>query len=139
MSDASPAHEFGPLRPLREKELALIKKLLLGTAFADRALAQLSEALVRDMPDGGMGSIQFYRSANLDKRRFGKQIAEGAFRDVDGVPVSVTLNMDQQGELFELDFFKGDFSPLISYPDLEDLEIVERHGQLGFPPQKTVT
>jgi hypothetical protein len=33
--------------------------------------------------------------------------------------------------------WKVDFSPLIGYPDPEDLEIVERHGQLGFPPQKS--
>src|SRR5260221_20846 len=137
MSDASPAPKLGPPRPLRDKEVALIKKLLSETAFSGK-VSLLSETLVRDMPDGGMGSIQFYQGSSIsDKRRFGKQIAEGAFRDVDGVPVSVTLNLDERGELFELDVFKGDFTPLVSYPDLEDFEIVERHGKLGFAPQKS--
>ena len=138
MSDASPARELGPLRPLREEELALIRKLLSRTAAADKVLPQLSTALVQDMPDGGMGSIQFYRiSTPSNTRRFGKQIAEGAFRDSDGVPVSVTLNLDESGELYELDLFKGDFSPLISYPEPDDFEIIERHGTLGFPPHKS--
>src|SRR5260370_40934537 len=106
MSDASPAHKLGPLRPLREKELALLRKLLSRTAFADKAIPQLSKALVRDMSDGGMGSIQFHQASSpSNKRRFGEQIAEGAFRDSDGVPVSVTLNLDERGELFELDLF----------------------------------
>jgi hypothetical protein len=130
MSDASPAPELGPPRPLREKELALIDKLLSGTVFAGK-LSQLSRTLVQDMPDGGMGSIQFCQASSTpDKRRFGKQIAEGDFRDVDGVPVSVTLNLDERGDLFELDVFKGDFSPLISYPDLDDFNIIERHEKL---------
>jgi hypothetical protein len=137
MSDVSPAREFGPLRPLREEELALIRKLLSRTALADKALAQLSTDLVRDMPDGGMGSIQFHKASTPpNTRKFGKQVAEGAFKDSDGVPVSVTLNLDEQGELYELDLFKGDFSPLISYPDIEDFEIIERHGALGFPPRQ---
>src|SRR5712692_5706944 len=107
MSDASPAHKLGPPRPLREQELALIKKLLSRTAFANKTPAGLSRAKVRDMPDGGMGSIRFCQaSPSSNERKFGKQIAEGAFKDADGVPVSVTLNLDQYGKLFELDLFK---------------------------------
>jgi hypothetical protein len=137
MSDESPAPKLGPPRLLREQEAALIRKLLSGTAFSGK-LSQLSEILVREMSDGGMGSIQFYQPSSIsDKRRFGKQIAEGAFRDVDGVPVSVTLNLDERGELFELDVFKGDFTPVVSYPDLENFEIIERHGKLGFAPQES--
>ena len=135
MSDASRAPKLGTPRPLREKEVALIKKLLSATAFAAKG-AQLSGILVQDMSDGGMGSIRFCQAASIsDKRRLGSQIAEGAFRDVDGVPVSVTLNLDHQGELFELDLFKGDFSKLINYPDPDDFEIIERHGKLGWPPR----
>ncbi|HYU14411.1 MAG TPA: hypothetical protein VEK82_17680 [Stellaceae bacterium] len=136
MSDASPGRELGPPRPLRAKELAIVRKLLSASPMADKAFSGLAEAFVQEMPDGGMGSVQFCgASADPDRRRFGKQVAEGAFRDADGVPVSVTLNVDQRGELFELDVFKADFSPLTRYPEPEDLEIVERHGQVGFPPQ----
>jgi hypothetical protein len=33
------------------------------------------------------------------------------FKDIDGTPVSAALNVDQQGNLYELDIWKVDFSP----------------------------
>ena len=64
------------------------------------------------MDDGGMGSLYFVR---LDKargrRRFGAQIAQTEFTDDGGTVVSVSLNDDQDGELFELDAWRTDFSP----------------------------
>jgi hypothetical protein len=136
MSDASPAHELGPVRPLSAKEKGLIEKLLCGTGSAARARRQLANALVQDMADGGMGSIRFC-APSPEERSFGKEIAEASFRDADGVLVSVTLNVDQSGDLFELDVWKVDFSPLSRFPDAKDVEIIERHGQLGFPPAKS--
>ena len=132
MSDASSARELGPPRPLREKELVLVGKLLAGTRCGTKARVQLDEARVQDMPDGGMGSIQFVQGSP-EQRIFGEQIAEGLFHDADGVPVSVALNVDQFDDLFELDLWKVDFSPLIRYPDADEVEIIERHGKLGFP------
>jgi len=128
MSNASPARELGPPRPLREKELALVKKLLAGTVKETRNHPRLDETRVQDMPDGGMGSIRFMQEL-AEKRMFGEEIAEGLFHDTDGVPVSVTLNVDQFDDLFELDLWKVDFSPLIRYPDLDDLAIIERDAQ----------
>jgi hypothetical protein len=133
MSDASPDDKLGRLRSLREEEAVLIAKLVAGTPFEGSLLPQISGARVRDMPDGGMGSIKFHKRS--EKQRFGKAIAEGAFRDADGVPVSVTLNLDDSGDLFELDMFKADFSPLVRYPDLDDVEIIKRHGKVGYAPQ----
>ena len=125
MSDASPANKLGPPRQLREQERAIVEKLVSGTPSEKRILGQLQECLVRDMADGGMGSIQFCKHSSQE-RTFGQQIAEGSFHDADGVLVSVTLNVDQDGDLFELDLWKVDFSPLIRYPDLEDLAIIQR-------------
>lgn len=133
MSDASPARELGPPRPLREKELEMIEKLLTGSPHETKARAQLHEARVQDMSDGGMGSIRFMQGPP-ENRAFGEEIAEGLFHDADGTPVSVALNVDQLEDLFELDLWKVDFSPLIHYPDANDVEIIERHGKLGFPP-----
>lgn len=129
MSDASPDHKLGRLRSLREEEAALIMKLVAGTQFEDAVLPRISGARVQDMPDGGMGSIKFHKRS--EEQRLGKAIAEGAFRDADGVPVSVTLNLDDGGDLFELDVFKADFSPLVRYPDLDDIEVITRHGKRG--------
>lgn len=127
MSDASPDLKLGPLRPLRKEEKALIAKLVAGTPFEGEILPGISAAHVRDMPDGGMGSIQFRK--HPEKQRFGKTIAEGAFRDADDIPVSVTLNLDDDGELLDLDVFKADFSPLVRYPDPDDITVIRRHGE----------
>jgi hypothetical protein len=108
--------------------LALVKKLLAGTRCEIKARAQLDKARVQDMPDGGMGSIRFVQGLP-EERIFGEEIAEGLFHDADGVPVSVALNIDQFDDLFELDLWKVDFSPLIRYPDLKDLAIIERDAQ----------
>jgi hypothetical protein len=76
----------------------------------------LDRVRVREMPDGGMGSLQL----SIDDEsgsRFGETVAELRFADRDGVPVLVSLNVDQEGRPFELDIWKTDFSPLIQIPE----------------------
>jgi hypothetical protein len=46
-------------------------------------------------------------------RRLGHRIAELQFDDADGVPVIASLNVDQDGDLYELDVWKVDFKPVI--------------------------
>jgi hypothetical protein len=115
---------LGPARPLRAEERALLTWMVRNTPYQDEVTGVLTGILVQDMPDGGMGSIKFRTTTR--KPSYGKEIAAGAFRDRDGVPVSVTLSLDKKGQLFELDVFKADGSPLISYPELDDFEIIER-------------
>jgi hypothetical protein len=79
----------------------------------------LDDALVSEMQDGGMQSIRFVGGKN--RRRAGS-IAEARCLDDDGVMVRVELNVDEAGCLFELDFWKVDFSPLRRYPSPEDLQ-----------------
>jgi hypothetical protein len=74
--------------------------------------------LVEEMNDGGMGSLRFVGSAD---RRLGECVGEAEFDDADGVVVSVALNVDQRGELFELDVWKVDFSPLQRIAALDEL------------------
>ncbi|TFV99895.1 hypothetical protein E4M00_01445 [Leifsonia flava] len=71
------------------------------------------------MDDGQMGSLLVLPpglSADAT-RRFGREVAELRFMDGDGVLISAALNVDSDGNLFELDMFKGDGSPLIRIPD----------------------
>jgi hypothetical protein len=91
-------------RPLTPKERDLIAFIL-----GQHSPLQGHFGLVEEMNDGGMGSLRFVGRAD---RRFGRCIGEAKFDDADGVPVSVALNADQRGELFELDLWKVDFSPL---------------------------
>jgi hypothetical protein len=74
------------------------------------------------MNDGGMGSLRF-RTPDNQRRHFSKKIAEAEFTDEDGTPVSAVVNLDEIGELFELDIWRVDFSPLKRYPRPEDLRL----------------
>ncbi len=66
---------------------------------------------VKDMNDGGMGSLLF--ASSKKDRRLGDVIARIQYQDEDGVTVLVSLNLDKEGELYELDSWKVDFSFLI--------------------------
>ncbi len=43
-------------------------------------------------------------------------LAEREFIDVDGIPIIVAINLHDRGELYELDIWTVDFSPLKQYP-----------------------
>ena len=76
------------------------------------------ELLVSPMHDGEMGSLYLFpKSERHAERVFGEQISECEFIDQDGTTVIASLNVDPSGELFELDIWKTDFSPLISFPE----------------------
>lgn len=77
--------------------------------------------LVETMDDGGMGSIQFY--SKEESRLFGKSVAEFYFSDSDGVHVYVSLYLDKEDNLLELDVWKVNYEPLLKYPKYEDLKI----------------
>ena len=109
-------------RKLRKEEMDLITAMARHSPKSNDVLRSLSERLVEDMKDGGMGSLRFKGAENRD-RRLGKKIAEAEFRDEDGIPVSAVLNLDDHGELFELDMWKVDFSALKRYPRPEELSL----------------
>jgi len=126
MSEVSSDQGLGPVRELREDELRVLRKMLSQTSIETEFEEQLASMKVQTMADGGMGSIRFYNGRDRSPLDYGGEIAEAAFQDADGVPVSITLSVDTIGDLFEMDVFKADFSPLIRYPDLADLAIIER-------------
>lgn len=75
--------------------------------------------LVRTMSDGGMGSLYlFYEGEDLKDRKFGKQVSEFQFKDDDGIDVIASLNLDQNGVLYELDIWKTNFEKLIKLPSV---------------------
>jgi hypothetical protein len=119
MSVESRVLEMSAWRKLRKEELDLITAMARHSRKSNEVL---SERLVEDMKDGGMGSVRFKDSDNRE-RRLGKKIAEAEFRDQDGIPVSAVLNLDDKGQLFELDMWKVDFSALKRYPRPEELRL----------------
>ncbi len=74
--------------------------------------------LVCTMQDGEMGSLQLFPHGSAKENRlFGKRISEYQFTDEDGVEVIASLNIDDNGDLLELDIWKTDFSSLKKIPD----------------------
>lgn len=88
---------------------------------------------VRPMDDGGMGSLQI---APFDRtRRFGSSPAQCHFYDVDGVPISVTLNLDQNDAPFEIDVWRVDFKPTRGWPLRAELRAGSPNNSLKPTPQ----
>ena len=104
------------MRTPNVKEAPLIDYLSKKAGFD----VEIKALEVEELPDSGMGSLaigKFYES-----RRFGKEVASCQFSDSDNVVVSATLNVDEAGELYELDVWKTDSKPLIRWPAIEDIE-----------------
>ncbi len=120
MSDASQFTNSLPTRSLRDEERELARYLLSGRVDQAALEHTLQTSHVTDMRDGGMGSIRF---VHPEPRSFGKALAEAKYVDSDGVLVSITVNVDRNGQLFEVDFWKVDFSPLGRYPKPSDLVV----------------
>lgn len=98
-------------------EMALIDFLMKKAAIG--VPADWKEQLrVIPMDDGGMGSLVLLPDGIVKREReFGRQASEFLFKDADNVDVLATLNVDTEGEPFELDIWKMDYSPLIKLPD----------------------
>jgi hypothetical protein len=83
--------------------------------------------LVEELQDGKMGSLRFHHGTVTDEdRRLGTPILEGQFYDYDGTLVSLTVNVDGQGKLYELDLWKVDFSPTRKFPEPEEMKEVRQ-------------
>jgi len=103
-------------RSLRDDEKALLMALLSTHPEFHSFEKEIASGEVQDMSDGGMGSVRFVAPA---LRSFGATLLRADYLDVDGVLVSIAINMDDQGKLYELDFWKTDFSLLKKYPQPE--------------------
>ncbi|KAA9325886.1 hypothetical protein F0P96_19165 [Hymenobacter busanensis] len=101
-------------RPLNLPELGLLIYLLRDHAQAEQLLGQLHAAQVADITASGVGSLRFVSSH--PEQRLGERVASTQFLDEDGVPVLVSLYLDQQGNLFELDCWKVDDAPVRRIP-----------------------
>jgi hypothetical protein len=103
------------MRSLKKEEHDLIVYLLKDNPDTLNLIDELPNLFVEEMNDGGMGSLKFLFNDN-NKRRVGKEIAVITLLDVDGIPLSVEVNLDEDGRLYELDVWKVDFSPLKQFP-----------------------
>ena len=52
--------------------------------------------------------------------RAGECLIEKLFYDIDETLIVITVNLDQDGDLFELDIWRVDFKPLKKYPQCQN-------------------
>ncbi|MDR1003799.1 MAG: hypothetical protein LBL97_02145 [Prevotellaceae bacterium] len=102
-------------RKITEKERVLLSYLI---NKASLSLPYDWDETLRVLPldDGSMGSLYLipnFHTKNKEERSFGQQISECNFKDIDGIDVIASLNLDDIGDLFELDIWKVNFQPLI--------------------------
>jgi hypothetical protein len=103
-------------RQIKPEEFALAAHLL--TLANDTRPEQSIPNLVKVLDDGEMGSIEFI---STKERKYGNDIAQVRYIDVDNVVVLITLVEDSNGDLHELDFWKTNFDKLIKYPKPEEV------------------
>ncbi|PJJ60592.1 DUF6984 family protein [Hymenobacter chitinivorans] len=101
-------------RLLKLPELGLLLFLLRGLPQAEHLLSLLYRIEVVELDEALTGSLRFV--SPQAERRLGEKIASTRFLDEDGVPVFVSLYLDQRGELYELDCWKVDDTPLRRIP-----------------------
>ena len=56
---------------------------------------------------------------------YGGEISEAEYFDKDGVIVSIVLNLDHTGRLYEYDSWKVDFSERIALPEVRKLRFIK--------------
>lgn len=103
-------------------ELRLIDFLIRGADGFAAPKEWSARMLVAGMNDRGMGSLRLFpEGAETGHVVFGRQVSACQFKDEDGVDVIASLNLDQRGNLYELDIWKTNFRPLIRIPGNHEL------------------
>ena len=107
------------VREPKKHELMLVKYLIEQAEIQ----CDLIGLKVLDMNDGGMGSIKLIDDGS--KRKCGRMVSDCQFIDEDNYPVIVSLFLDENDQLFELDIWKVNLSPTIKFPiDVKQLRSV---------------
>ncbi len=102
------------LRAIKPLEKKLIEYLL-QKAGLNPAQYPISN-LVYEYEGGKMGSISM---ENGNPEHYDSDIVQIEYLDSDQVPVVITLTKNMNGQLLDLDFWKTDFSKLITYPSFD--------------------
>lgn len=101
------------IRHINKKESKIVQYL---TKLANYPFVLNNEILVMSQNDSGMGSFTIFQNGNdkMKNRKFGRRISEYEFIDDDNIPVLVSLNVDEDDGLFEVDIWKANYSPVIN-------------------------
>lgn len=100
-------------RRLTDEERELIVTLIGDGPDSKYLIQSLDHAIVIELGDDR--GIRFIDDKHKD-RKLGRQIADVGWIDLDGVPVRVWLDLDNYNNLYELELWKVDDSPLLKFP-----------------------
>lgn len=115
------------MRTISDAEYLLITGLFVRLDMSPISFGLSRQLKVEELADGGMGSVRFIHPESPDEQRsLGQPVVEGEFQDTDGVVVSMAINVDKRNQLYEMDLWKVDFSPLRRYPDPSDVTRLTR-------------
>lgn len=104
-------------KPTKQEKRLL--EILIEKASIEFRKSWSNGLLVCPMDDGKMGSLYLLpQGKDVKGRVFGEQVSDIQFVDLDGVEVIASLNLDDDGDLFELDIWKTNFGQLLKFPDL---------------------
>lgn len=120
------------MRALRQEESSVLDAVL---ALVPKTVESPSREglLAVDLADGGMGSIRLVQGADTP-RKMGSELVTAEYIDEDQVPVLISVNLDEAGHLFELDFWKVNYKPLKRYPRPEEIHAAPPPASIGPKP-----
>lgn len=104
---------MGELRPIRQNEKELIHFLLQSLELQPEDFPVNN--LVDEYEGGKMGSI----SLGGNPETYAGDLVQVEYVDSDGTPVVITLTVDDDGHLLDLDFWKVDMTKLLTYPTID--------------------
>jgi hypothetical protein len=107
-------------RKLKEYELNLVKYLV---KISEQDSSYNIPDLVEELKDGKMGSIRFI--SGEPGRKYGADLIQVEYKDDDSIPVIITLSLDNQQQLYELEFWKVDFEKLLRYPKPDEVVLIK--------------
>jgi hypothetical protein len=110
-------NEKRKIRP-QEKELILF---LLKRVNLNPEEYPIREEVI-EYEGGVMGSISMGDNAD----DYAGDIVQVEYIDSDNTPVVITLTKDNKNQLLDLDFWKTDFSRLITYPKPDQLKLLRK-------------
>ncbi len=106
------------MRKIRQNEIELILYLL--NYLNLRPEDYLFNEDVDEYEGGKMGSI----SLGGDVSAYAGDLIQVKYIDTDNIPVVITLTKDDKDQLLDLDFWKEDFSKLVTYPTIDSIIII---------------
>ena len=108
-------------RKIRENERVLIEFMLekIGFTVQDYPIAED----VFEYEGGKMGSISLGIDNNPDE--YDGDLIQLEYTDTDDITVIITLTRTDKNQLLDLDFWKEDFSKLITYPTPDNVIVKE--------------